>query len=362
MAGYIFKDVTITIFDINTTISPHLLEPSKGYREKYRLLEYPDIYNEFYVSRNRVSSENFEFDRLPRVYLKEGNFWKSYISNTDPKKADYWNLYVPLVGHPKRSVFGLTLPPGISMKHKLKIYLSPLGWSTIVWSRLIGDVEKNQLIDIMGKLTGKAFQGRFSVKDFPYFIDGEQMGRSSFFRHFQNLLFKEVFTEDNSLHTGMKIPRYFVVSVNEFEGDIVKFNEMLPGIQAIMLSILFGEKLSAGHVVRKDHPQILKTYISGPNFALTNFEHGTFLFTQREAGNPQMTRKALCLANNITEFTIMALSLFNFYKFSKHYEKEDRLAELKEQSKSNLQRIKNEYENQFCQNFLRSHKGIKSIL
>jgi hypothetical protein len=128
-----------------------------------------------------------------------------------------------------------------------------------------------------------------------------------------------------------------------------------------MLSMLYGRPIDAGQVVRGETPHVLWTGISGPNFALTDFQHGTLVFAQLVASNPKMVKKAVCLANNIRDCTMMILTLLNFYRLSTDGSKRARITAMRNFAKTNLTGIKARYKNQFCQNYYLKNEALKNL-
>jgi hypothetical protein len=136
-----------------------------------------------------------------------------------------------------------------------------------------------------------------------------------------------------------------------------------------MLSILHGREYNALNIIKESYPKFLRTYlrdvtIPSTNFVLTDFNHGVFMFPQREAVIPENTRKTIAFNNNIREFLIMTLTLLNFYKCFENnvYKGKEKVKELRNLALVNLCRIKKFYKNQFCHHFFSQHKILKKVI
>jgi len=376
MAGYKFKDVSISICKVQPTIEPHCIAASNYYKENFKFLGDFQSYNKI---TNRITTQNFIFDPLPRRYREKNKFWYHFIDDSKDRKCDSINLLLPLVGTLKKDDnLHIKYCDDFEIKPKIQIYLSPLGWATIMSFRLQEKdyIRSKHLIKIMEILTGKKSQPSF-IKSMIKSLDArkvEVLDIEDVFNDYQKLLLKDLYVDKiyaPCLIGENKFRKYFLVSVNHFEGDIVDYNKMVPADEALMNGILFGEKYDVIRVVQGRYPNILRTYLNGPGFsfigfALTRFDHGTVLFPQREANKSNNVIETIAFYNNIREFLIMTLTFLNFYNRSDDYigkgKDMKKINELRSLVRVNLCRIKNSYNNQFCQNFFSKHKTLKKLI
>jgi len=360
MAGYHFQDVTIAVFDIHTTLLPHLADAGDSYRAPFGFLADVTAYNQRYQAAQVVKTPHFEFGNLPRR-SQHSHFWGPYAFDSYVQPPDYWALQIPLLGRLSNLEVGLNMSYPFLTHFGLKIWLSPLGWSTMLILCLQGKILKREIIEVMGKITGRTFTATSNADDHPFVIAGQGRGMTDIFKYCQDLLCDEIYTPGKQPHPAMKIPRHFVISLNKYTGDTVQYKQMPPADQGLMLSILYGRDIDAATVVGGGAPKVNCTEICGPNFALTDFNHGTLLFAQREAQTPEREGKGYCLSNNLRESLLMTLSQMYFYKLSKDIESTARVAELRERTKTNLGWIKSQYPNVFCQNLFRQHNDLLQI-
>jgi hypothetical protein len=360
MAGYSFSDISIGVFDVHTTVDPYLPRANGFFQEPFSLMTDARAFNEVYQDHREIVSSRFRFTNVYHEgYVKEG-FWKSYLKFPGSQPVNPWSLQLPLIGNFKHIPFWPNFQYNFKVSFGTRIYLSPLGWSTAVLFRLIGDIPRGQLIELVSRLRGRPMDGTTSAAQ-PFRMGGEPKSLTEIFRHCQDLLLGDVYQKGKPPHGSMQIPRQYVISINGFSGDIVEYRNMPPADQGLMLSILYGRPFDAGQVVRGETPANLWTRISGPNFALTDFQHGTLVFPQLEAINPDKVKKAVCLSNNIRDCKMMILTLLNFYRLSVDGSKRARITDMRKFAKTNLTGIKARYKNQFCQNYYLKNESLKNL-
>ena len=368
MAGYSFQDITIAVFDIHTTIEPHLPKAPGFFQKEFRFLQDAKSYNSRYQSCNALTTPSFIFDNLPGSRLAGSHFWQNYIRNLGSAKLDYWKLQLPLRGRLKNSNIKLNLSDmrieRFSNKLQSQIYLSPLGWSTILVIRLRDNdlIPHDLVIEAMATLSGKANRSLGASIPLPFLLENEPKSLTDIFKFYQGLIFEEVYTKENPPHPSMKFPRHFEVSLNKFEGDLIDYDDMAQADKGVMLSFLYGENIDGERVAHYDTSKLLTTKISGPNFALTDFDRGILIFPQKEAQNSERQTAVHCLATNVRDMMLMAYSLMNFYKLSKDSGKQSRITSLRKFAKANLQRMQKQYPNQVCQNLFQYHNSLSEII
>jgi len=338
------------------------------YTENFGFFLDKQAYNCRYKEGKNISSKGFNFAVLPLSSRRDNQFWKYYSGGLNDPGKGFWELNFPYIGTFKREEFGLNtkLLSGIdqTVKSLLKIsvYLSPLGWSTRLTLRIYGGgvIKNRQLVKIMGPIMGLDNQ-----LPHPFFIRTgkhvKKLGLMDVFKYGKKLIQEDVYNlpEDKSFD---RLNRHFLISINGCEGNNIYYDNMAPADQSLLLSILFGEELDVMDIAAGKHEKILKTRISRNNFALTNFQQGTFLFPQWEALRPGLKGKVFALSENITIFLIMVLSIFRFLSISRWGTANQPDLFTRESLNDNLKLIKRNYKNQFCQSFMTiyNRKVVKS--
>jgi len=364
MPGYDFYDVTITAFDVHTTIDPHLPSAPDFFQEEFAFFKSEEAYNQAYWSQRAAQTPHFIFRGLPQRVLRN-HLWRRYIGKTDPIGSDAWALELPLVGHPPGRLLALSGDTNPQARTRLRVYLSPLGWSTNILIRLQGHILNRELIDFVARLTGKPPQTGDAPAESPLLMDGTPQSLTNLFRQVEAWLLEEVYVPDRWLGSHLQIPLHLVVSLNKFDGDIVGYKAMAPADQGLMLSILYGRTIEALEVVRGKVPDVLWTKISGSNFALTDFSHGTLVFAQREAQDPEREAALHCLVKNIRDCLMLTFTLMHFHtesqKRAPDADPEARVTSLRDYARSNLRRLRSNYHNEFCRNLFRHRKALKKL-
>jgi hypothetical protein len=144
MVGYGFKDITVSVFDIHTTIAPYIEDAAVTYTDNFEFFLDNQAYNRRYEDGKSISSKGFNFDVLPLSTRRNNQFWKYYTGGLNDPDKGFWELHFPYIGTFKREELDLntTLLRGANqtLKSSLKarVYLSPLGWSTLLTLRLYG--------------------------------------------------------------------------------------------------------------------------------------------------------------------------------------------------------------------------------
>jgi hypothetical protein len=345
MPGFQFQDITIKVFDVHTTVNPHLPRASGYFLPAFACLKSPRAYNERYRAQAAIRTVSFSFGNLPQR-VRRTHFWQAYLDGWDNPKIDYWKQQVPMLGRFRKLPVQHNFNLEGRITFSLKIYLSPLGWSTDLVIRLQGQLRNQQVIDLMACLTGHSSGP--AAQALPFAIAGKPKNLTDVFIYCQDLLVNEVY--GRTPHRPMYIPRHYVISLNRFKGSIVDFAGMAPADQATLFSLFFGRNYTANDVVKETVPKKLTTIISGPNFALTNYDHGTLLFPQRDAQDPAREAAVHCLANNVHDFLLQYFILFYFYKYSQDGSPRARVTTLRRAIQANLAGLQSRYSNQFCQN------------
>src|SRR5207253_6443245 len=107
------------------------------------------------------------------------------------------------------------------------------------------------------------------------------------------------------------------------EGGAVPYGEMPSDEKALMLSLLFGEEIDPTQMKEKQQKYpITKTYISSDekNFALSNFDHGSLVFLQKEGkvlSDRKSKAKVRCFAANVKNCVMQSFLLWQFYQAAK---------------------------------------------
>ena len=356
--GFAFKDVSITALDIHPTVEPQKAQSPDYFQKGFDFLIDQQKYNQIYASQKGIKTDHFELRGLPPREFKT-HFWKAYSSISNGVQINPWEIQLPFVCRPTKSRLKLNLTgDGFKIIFRPLIYLSAIGWSTNLYLRLLGEVKNKELIGFMQSLTDKTSQ------KFPFLIDGQPADLTSVFRHFHNLLLKEVYVAEKPPHPAMKIQRHFVLSLNKFIGSSVEYKKMTPADQGLMRSILFGKEFDAIQEVaeKKSHPLLL-THISAPyNFALTDFDHGTLFFLQRDAMKKDREVAVHCHDHNVKNCIMMTFAILNFHKQSGKADPKTPLGLLCQQVKNILSELPERYSNQFFRNLLSNHQSLSKLI
>lgn len=353
---YDFKDITISVFDIHTTIDPLRSQPQEYFRKEFSFFTNPVRYHEFSISGQSIKTDTFHFQPLS-IRQQKTHFWMAYSNILHNGAKDPWKLQTPFVSHADKINLRLNMhEPDIKITTRPAIYLSSLGWSTNILIRLQGNIKNRQLIQIMGRLASK------ELDDTPFVIADKPKTLTETFKFFQNLLLSEVYIKPP--HLGMKIPRHFIVSLNKYNGPRADYKKMENRDKDLMHSILYGKEFGAleeGEEQKK--PSLLLTHISVPyNFALTDFDHGTLLFPQRDALSTKREGSVHCLATNVRDCIMMTYTLLYFYKLSKGFDINTLIGSLRENVRSTLQQLPEKYTNQVCRNLFLNHKFLRTLI
>jgi hypothetical protein len=318
-------------------------------QEEFKFLELPALYNELYNKKLPITTESFCFKPLTATSIQKNKLWKAYINFSD----DHWALQTPLVGHFKRSLdIDLMAPFDCTTDISVWVYLSSLGWSTNVDIRLRGNLIKNDIIDLIGRLRSTP-----NREQMPFKWAGPK-SLTDIFIQCQNTLAKEVYHSPS--FRGKEYMRHFVISVNRFSGEITPFHRMTHAEKGLLLRLLFGVNINATDYIEieqnsEDGPyKHSKIDISGPNFAITSFKHGTFLFIQKTRFEGQVH----CLHKNVRDMIMLALTKLDFIGETKGASSETLLGTLAENSLNNLKRLQQNYSNKFCQGFFEKHGSL----
>ena len=367
--SYAFKEMTIYMLDIHPT--PALLDKNyEAYIKKdFAFLTDPGTYKSHYSAHQKMLTDNFTFEPLSDHDLKKNHFWKSYLQIWEDNGVyDYWKLQAPFTTSAIKPTIEMNISvPDVVITIYPKIYLSTAGWSTNLKIHVRGSATKSSLI----KLLGQVLKGDNNVP--PFKIDGVPKDRKDVFRYFNDLVINEVYDTQHPPHSGMKIIRHVVVSLNRYEGEVVPYREMPSDEKALMLSLLFGEEIDPTQMKEKEQKSpITRTYITGDekNFALSNYDHGSLIFLQKEArvssGGSNKSRiskgKVRCFAANVKNCIMQSFLLWQFYQSAKENGTNTGVLELKKTSKATLKGIPQEFTNVYCKNLFLQHSTLKKLV
>lgn len=353
--SYDLTDVTVSVFDIHTTVDIFQAQSAADYfQPAFTFLIDPAAYTQAFTLRKALKTAHFEFWPLPKRD-SHTHFWDDYSDITHNGAKDIWKLQLPFVSRVSSVALAPNfLMPDVAVSVKAVIYLSALGWSTHILLRFRGSINNKQLIQVMERLMSK------TPDILPLLVDGQAKNLTDTFRFFQELLLKEVYQPKNPPHKGQQIPRQYIVSLNQFNGQLFAYDDMPAADQMMLRSFLVGKNIDALQVDEEEQKRpLLPTQISPPyNFALTDFNHGTLIFLQRDAQDKTREGAVHCYHHNVRVCFMVAYSLLNFYNRSDDAAPQTRLSALREDILHTLKQIPKKYENQICQQLFTQHKDL----
>lgn len=338
----------------------------------------PAAYNELYSKGQPVSNGKLIFRPL-NCSLLDNHFWSAYqsISAGQPgvllacakskrthqrisaaQPCDFWQLQMPLVC--RNALPDVTLAAqaqGRRLKLNAEIYLSAIGWSTHLEIRIETRARLADPVDTLNQLMNRADTPP------PFTIDGRGVRLTDVFRRAEERLRAEVYAPDAEPHRKMQIPRQWVISPNKLHEDRrqpLEWEELPDGDKIEAFCLLYGKKLEIDKV-SKYEKDVLFTKISGPNFALTDFNKGTFVCLQREALDPARPAAPHCIAANIRNLTMMAYRNWRFFDEAQGSPAGSPAEALAERAKGIIKQLPKAYRNQFCQQLLAHHKELQRI-
>lgn len=372
--------INISVFDIHTTILPLLLPETEAIQSKFRFLIYPDWYRTKYNEQKKEETKTFQINPLTKDNLQYNHFWKHYQRicryNNFP---DYWMLQLPFILKPIKNFISLDLSKLFNKKvlseenitlgkiePKLTIFLSSIGWSTNINIYLKDNFDSQQLINIIHNLRERDVR--------PFLVDQKNLSLSELYQYCSSLLRQEIYSSENSIPDILTIKRHFVISIEEFEGQVKLYHSFgyhdknIPKMKneerAFIHSIIYGRDISIDEFKTQ---RVSLTPFNDANFAVTEFEHGTLLFMQdlikKAHLDSHRSNKLVCLNGNIQVCSIILLLWIQFYKKARQRKYLGRKAKaLYDNIPSTLNLLPVYYTNKFCQTFYKGHKGLQKIV
>ncbi len=375
MDDYRFHTVDVLAFDLHTVVQP--LADSSSLRADCRFLCDPDSYRNQYQNGQSVRTGSFEILPFARKVFEDNNFWKFYTTiRHAPNQSgpDYWKLQVPFACKLFNTTIGLMPPDNIQAKLRPQIFLSALGWSTTINIRLKGDISISQLTEFIGKLRGRETAGDSRIFD----LNGHREPIWKIFGAVQEKLFEGVYSAENKPRDSRILDRYIIISPSRFSGPIKFFKrrstaypEMSDEERAAMLSILYGEPLDINRFNQDNEQQkfaLVGFHEDGPEFALNQFDKGTFLFMQEAAKigtkHPRAARRLECFAYNVrtTVQTAMMLCHARSDEAKRYARNDPQIGSLLSDLKINLTELKNCYQHDFCKFFFSQYGPLREYL
>jgi hypothetical protein len=343
-----FTDVRIAIFDVHAA-NLALEEPAnEGFQAPFDCLLDPDRYQKFHQSDARLGSGSLVFHRLNRTN-RAARFWQAYLA-VAPHAA------IPLVCRTTPLHLELRNPiVNASTTVHSEVYLTPLGWSTHVLLDLKGDLLKRDLIDLMGGLRS----GPQNPQNWPLLLGGNPARPTDVFIYYQDLLLNQVYNPQRRPHVPGDFTRHYLFAVRRAQSPQVEYPQMAQADQALMQSLVYGRRLDAGDV--KGPGEIFYMKISGVNFALTDIDDHTLLFPQRDAQKPDREAATHCLAENVRHFLTMANLLRFSIKGAPPADSSSLHQQFREQAEEALAGLPDQYKNEFCQQYYRTHNLLSDI-
>ena len=351
--AYIFHDVVVFAFDIHTAISALESAPPGQFQPRFQFLTDPAQFNPFYRGCRDVNLPGFGFRPVPATKLISDHFWSQYISMAGNKDRDFWRIQMPLICHPKRTKLALRAAPvKVQITIRPEVFLSPMGWSTNIRIGFRGNMTWKQTVELVQAVMDRSV-------DTPFLIGTDGARLTEVFQYYQRQVVDAVFQGAGPPHPPTKIPRYFVVSINHFEGPVKRYRtEMTRAERARIESLLYGRQI--GYSEEGSRPLTLTT-IDDPNFALTDFDHGTLVFAQTDALKLNYARKLHCLASNIQKCMMMAFSQLQFLKLANRGSNSPLLTAMRDNALDTLHRFPESYCHPFCTSLFLNHLSLAEI-
>jgi len=359
-----FHMVDILAFDLHTVVQP-LGDPSM-LRNNFQFLSDPPLYRKQYEIKQPVRSESFEISPFAQSVFNENNFWNFYSTirhDAQQSKPDYWKLQVPFACKLlKTTIKSIFADKSIQVKLRPQIFISAIGWSTTINIRLKGDISVPCLVEFVGKLRGKVSAGDPRIFD----LNGHREPLWKLYTDVQKKLFSEVYSTQKKPAETRMLDRYILISPLRFSGPIKYFRnesttypEMSDKERAAMLSLLYGEPLSVERFMEEYNASkfsVVPFHDGGPEFALSEFKKGTFLFMQETAQvgstrHSRTTRRLGCFTSNIRTIVKMVMMLHHFCSSNetKRYASSDpKIGSLLADVKSDLADLRSRYQHDFC--------------
>lgn len=357
---YKFHDVTLAFYDFHATEQPLASSrPGDYYQPEFRFLVDQQAYRQAFDLRQRVASRQFNFYPLPGRDRRT-HFWESYLDLTVNPAADWWLYQAPWVCRNLHVDLRLNGgPAGVTAELRKEIYLSALGWSTQVIVRLVGDLNTQQLSAAVGRLA----RGSSTGPQAPFLVDGRPQDLTGVFQHLAGLIQEQVFVPGKNPHRSKYFPRKRLIAVAEFDAPPKNqrlfggYDNLFQAEKADLQSVLFGRSVQVSQL--KGDGELLRTVISGANYALTEWNEGTLLFPLRDgfikAGK---CGKMHCLANNLRACQTMAFLLLEYIKAGRTAPPGSAAQALRSQAQAALITIADRYCNTFCQHIFQKHPEL----
>jgi len=364
----------ILAFDLHTVVQP-LGDPSM-LQKSYQFLSDSPLYRKQYEMGQPVRSESFEISPFDQRVFDEDNFWNFYSTirhDAQQTKPDYWKLQVPFACKLLKTTIKSVLADGsIQVKLRPQIFISAIGWSTTINIRLKGDMTVPYLIEFVGKLRGKASAGDSRIFE----LNGRREPLWKLYSAVQNKLFSEVYSTQKPPAETRILDRYILIAPLRFSGPIKYFHnesttypEMSDKESAVMLSILYGELLSVERFMKEYGAlkfSVVEFHDGGPEFALSEFKKGAFVFMQETAQvgtrHSRATRRLGCFTSNIRTIVMMVMMLHHFCSSNetKRYAGSiPKIGSLLADVKSDLADLKSRYQHDFCKFLFTNYDSLR---
>jgi hypothetical protein len=346
--AYQFQAVDISVFDYHEMLPP-LTAPNLT-KPDFNFLVDEALYNNAYKAVQPVASPHFEARPLRWRTLNYHHFWKYYQTIWYPGgQPDFWKLQMPFACKPTQaSVEVSTGSTDFKGQARASVFLSALGWSSVVDIGLRGKMSPEQLRDFVGGLRDQK-SPLFSVT-VPGGRPPQPVSLPQVFQLLSNQLRNDVYVPN--LVETVRVKRYMLITLSQFSGEEVRYylspssgvKQMPDAGRRVMHSILSGapvplEELQAMEAKAEGRRRYLLTRFSEADFALTYFNHGTLLFMQQTAhstGDPSRRKAMRCHSANIRNYLVMMHALSWFYRDTAN-EKNAKVVELRGHVKTDIE-------------------------
>lgn len=358
--GYTVYESETRFFDVHSTTKP--LTTSLAYTDNYAFLCSDTAYHTLYDAGKGFETTRFTIKPIKSKTFRKNHFWRHY-KNTIPHNDTTlsWDLQLPFMMKPKNFDLEIDLPiPAAKAKMELIIYLTAIGWMTVIKVSTIGEIDlEGQFIDAVRQMADK--------NDPVFTLGTGKVSISQIFRAASDELKCDLFRNNAEPMDRLKVAKNQVVSLIHASGPKHPFhdplnppdrsdgNGMSDCDKTLMYSVLYGNRIGIDDYVNLENQRgcIPLSFVRydhyGLDFSLVDFRKGAFLFMQSIADNPGKLNTIRCLTANITNCMMMSLLLQFFYVDSERLCKNHNvIASLRENIKEILISLPMEYDNNFC--------------
>ncbi len=357
---YKIFEAKIKVFDIHITTRSVL--STDVLNEEYAFLSTEAEYQKKYIDGIALQTERFYVKPLDRRTFLKNFFWRYYKDTLlDEGDVNYWYLQMPFVMTLKDGDIRIdSFAPDVDMKVDILVYLTAIGWMTVINIGFKGDIDlEDKFIEMVRSILDKDM----SI----YIYKSQRISISKLFQIISNEIKYDLYKSPENSLDRLKVAKNHVISILHASGPVNCYNDkyifdenselsnMSQYDKALMYSLLNGRKVTTKEFVEMEstHDSMPFSYISydlfGLDFALIDFRKGVLVFMQNLANNKDNINTIGCLTSNVSNCLMMTLLLQRFYFDSNANQREDSsFVNLRKNIKQILLSLPDEYNNNFC--------------